>query len=491
MRMMPIAGAAGLVDQVFDTPPERLQAAFEAQGAKALALRSSTAAQRVARIKALREALLAQREALYGAFAQDMRKSQAEVEATELIPVLDEMRHVIGDLKAWMKPKRVWPTVTTLGLKARIHYQPRGRVLIISPWNYPLNLCLGPLVCAIGAGNTAILKPSEMTPAVSKLVGKIIAAVFDPTEVTLFEGAQATSQALLALPFDHIFFTGSPAVGKLVMAAAAKHLTSVTLELGGKSPSIVDESADVAMAAENLMWGKFINSGQTCIAPDHVYVHAGVKAAFVQACLKALDKLYGQANERAGNRDLTRIVNARHTQRLKRILDDATSRGARVLVGGQVDETSNFVAPTLLEGVEFDSRILQEEIFGPLLPILEFTDLDAVVRQINAGPKPLALYVYSRDSARTERVLRHTSSGGACVNHCVIHYAHGNLPFGGVNNSGIGNCHGYFGFKAFSHERSVLTGGAIRSEKFFAPPFTPRRLAFIRRIANMLRWPSF
>jgi aldehyde dehydrogenase (NAD+) len=485
------AHAAALsADQVFDTPPEQLQAAFEAQGPKALALRSSTAAQRIARIKALREALLAQREALYAAFAQDMRKSQAEVEATELMPVLDEMRHVIGGLKGWMKPKRVWPTSTTLGLKARIHYQPRGRVLIIAPWNYPLNLCLGPLVSAVGAGNTVILKPSEMTPTVSKLIGQIIASVFDRTEVALFEGAQATSQALLALPFDHIFFTGSPTVGKLVMAAAAKNLTSVTLELGGKSPTIVDESADVAMAAENLMWGKFINSGQTCIAPDYVYVHASVKAAFVQECLKALDKLYGQAAQRGSNPDLTRIVNLRHTQRLKRILDDAMSRGARVLVGGQVDEAAQFVAPTLIEGAGFESRILQEEIFGPLLPILEFTDLDAVIRQINAGPKPLALYVYSRNSARTERVLLETSSGGACVNHCVIHYAHGNLPFGGVNNSGIGNGHGYFGFKAFSHERSVVTGGPIRSEKLFAPPYTPQRLAFIRRIVNMLRWPS-
>ena len=485
------AHAAALsADQVFDTPADQLRAAFEAQGPHALVLRRSSAAQRIARIKALREALLAQREALYAAFAQDMCKSQAEVEATELMPVLDEMRHTIGGLKSWMKPQRVWPTTTTLGLKARIHSQPRGRVLIIAPWNYPLNLCLGPLVSALGAGNTVILKPSEMTPAVSKLIGQIIAAVFDPTEVALFEGAQATSQALLDLPFDHIFFTGSPAVGKIVMTAAAKHLTSVTLELGGKSPTIVDETADIAMAAENLMWGKFINSGQTCIAPDYLYVHAAVKAQFIQACLAALDKLYGQANQRNSNPDLTHIVNARHTQRLKGILDDATARGARVLVGGQVDEGTNFVAPTLLEGVGFDARILREEIFGPLLPILEFSDVSAVIAQINSEPKPLALYVYSKEAANIDRILQETSSGGACVNHCMIHYAHGNLPFGGVNNSGIGNAHGHFGFKAFSHERSVLTGGFIRSEKFFAPPFTPQRFAFIRRIVNMLRWPS-
>ncbi len=476
-------------DAPFETPAEQMQSAFEAQGPKALTLRSSTAFDRIARIKALREALLAQREALYAAFAQDMRKSKAEVEATELMPVLDEMRHVIGSLKGWMKPKRAWPTSTSLGLKARIHYQPRGRVLIIAPWNYPLNLCLGPLVSALAAGNTAILKPSEMTPAVSALISKIIASVFDRSEVALFEGAMATSQTLLAMPFDHIFFTGSPAVGKVVMAAAAKNLTSVTLELGGKSPTIVDETADISMAAENIMWGKFINSGQTCIAPDYLYVHASVKEAFVQACLVALNKLYGQDSSRAANPDLTHIVNLRHTQRLSGILEDAKQRGARVLVGGQVDEDAHFVAPTLIEGATADSRILNEEIFGPLLPIAEYSDLQTVISHINAQPKPLALYVFSRDSARTQRLLSETSSGGACVNHCMVHYAHGNLPFGGVNNSGIGSGHGYFGFKAFSHERAVLTGGWLRTEKFFAPPFTEKRFAFIRRIVNSLRLP--
>ncbi len=474
---------------ISDTPTEQMQAAFDAQLPKALSLRNSTAAERIARIKALRDALLAQREALYAAFAQDMRKSKAEVETTELLPVLDEMRHAIGSLKGWMKPQRVWPTALTLGLKGRIHYQPKGRVLIIAPWNYPLHLCLVPLVSALAAGNTAILKPSEMTPHVSALVSKLIASVFDSSEVALFEGAMATSQALLALPFDHIFFTGSPAVGKLVMAAAAKNLTSVTLELGGKSPTVVDESANIAQAAENIIWGKFINGGQTCIAPDYVYVHASVKDAFVQECLKALDKLYGSEASRAANPDITHIVNRRHTQRLAGILDDARQGGARVLVGGQVDEDAHFIAPTLIEGAAADSRILNEEIFGPLLPITPYTDVQTVISHINAQPKPLAMYVYSTDRERTERLLRETSSGGACINQCMLHYAHGNLPFGGVNNSGMGNGHGYFGFKAFSHERAVLTGGWLRTEKFFAPPYTPTRFAFIRRVVDFLKLP--
>ncbi len=474
---------------LLDTPAAQMQAVFDAQLSKALSLRQSTAAERIVRIKALREALLSEREALYAAFAQDMRKSKAEVEATELLPVLDEMRHIIGRLKSWMKPTRAWPTSLSLGLKARIHYQPRGRVLIIAPWNYPLSLCLGPLVSALAAGNTAILKPSEMTPSVSAVMARIIAQVFDPMEVALFEGEQATSQALLAMPFDHIFFTGSPAVGKIVMAAAAKNLTSVTLELGGKSPTIVDETANVAMAAENIMWGKFLNNGQTCIAPDHVYVHSKVKAEFVAQCRQALDKFFGAEGSRSTNLDLTRVVNARHTQRLASILADAQSSGARILVGGQVDESQNYIAPTLLEGAASSSRLMNEEIFGPLLPIVEFTSIDQVISTINAAPKPLALYLFCNDSDRIAQVLSHTSSGGACVNHSMVHFAHGNLPFGGVNNSGIGSGHGHFGFKAFSHERAVLTGGWLRSEKFFAPPYTSKRTAFIRRVVDALKLP--
>ncbi len=474
---------------IFDTPAAQMQAVFEAQWPKALSLRNSTAAARMERIKALRDALLSEREAVYAAMAQDMRKNKAEVEATELLPILDEMRHAIGRLKSWMKPTRAWPTMTTLGLKARIHYQSRGRVLIIAPWNYPLSLCIGPLVSALAAGNTVILKPSEMTPNVSAVTARIIAKVFDPSEVALFEGAQATSTALLAMPFDHIFFTGSPAVGKIVMAAAAKNLTSVTLELGGKSPTIVDESADIAMAAENIMWGKFLNNGQTCIAPDYVFVHASVKAKFVAQCTVALDKLFGLDASRSTNPDLTRVVNARHTQRLAGILADAREKGARMLVGGQIDESQNYIAPTLLEGAAADSRIMQEEIFGPLLPILEYTDITLVIAQINAAPKPLALYLFSTNSERIESVINHTSSGGVCVNHSMVHFAHGNLPFGGVNNSGIGSGHGHFGFKAFSHERAVLTGGWLRSEKLFAPPYTPKRFAFIRRIVDSLKLP--
>lgn len=470
--------------------PEIIHAAFTGQLATALRWRESTAAERLARIKRLRDAILARREAICAAFEQDFRKPPAEVEASELLPVLDEIRHVLGRLKRWMKPHKVWPTSTMLGTSAQVQYQPRGRVLIVAPWNYPFSLCLAPLVSALAAGNTVIIKPSEMTPAVSALLVELMAAVFPPEEVAIFEGAAATSQALLALPFDHIFFTGSPAVGKLVMAAAAQHLTSVTLELGGKSPTIVDQSADLQLAAETIMWGKFINNGQTCVAPDHVYVHETVKDAFVSACRSVLQARYGASDaQQKQSPDLARIVNLRHTQRVAGLLRDAVQRGARVSCGGEIDEAAHYVAPTLLEQVPADAEIMSEEIFGPLLPIIPYRELDQVIATINAAPKPLALYIWSRDAGNIGKVMQRTSSGGACVNHCVAHFAHGNLPFGGVNNSGIGNAHGEYGFKAFSHERAVLRSSPIMTIKLFFPPYTARRNYLIRKVVDMLRLP--
>ena len=473
-----------------DADPIDIQAAFDAQLATALAWRTSGADERLRRIRRLRDAMMAQREAFYAAFAQDYRKPPAEVEASEFLPVMEEIRHALGRLKRWMKPRGVWPTTTMLGTRAAVQAQPRGRVLIIAPWNYPLSLCFGPLVSALAAGNTVIIKPSEMTPAVSALMGRIVASVFPANEVALFEGRQQTSRVLLDLPFDHIFFTGSPAVGKVVMAAAARHLASVTLELGGKSPTIVDASADIRLAAETLMWGKFLNNGQTCVAPDHVYVHASVKAAFVDACRSVLQQRYGAgAAAQKASADLARVVNRRHAQRLAALLDDALQRGARVLAGGEVDEERCYIAPTLLDQVPPGAAILSEEIFGPLLPLIEYTELDAVIGAINAAPKPLALYVWSTDRRAVDKVLAQTCSGGACVNHCVAHFAHGNLPFGGVNNSGMGSAHGEYGFKAFSHERAVLRATPLMLIKLFFPPYTRQRSFLMRKIVDALRLP--
>jgi len=301
----------------------------------------------------------------------------------------------------------------------------------------------------------------------------------------LFEGDVRVSQILLDLPFDHIFFTGSPAVGKVVMAAAAKHLSSVTLELGGKSPTIVDKSADLKAAASNIMWAKYTNNGQTCIAPDHVFVHADVKDEFVRLCREVLSGAYGKDGAaQKGSPFLARVVNQRHTGRIKSLLEDARSRGARVLSGGDVDESQCWIAPTLIDGIPADAKIMSEEIFGPLLPIIAYTSIDEVIGHINADAKPLALYIWSKSEDNIRRVMTRTSSGGACINSCVVQYLHGNLPFGGVNNSGIGQAHGHAGFKAFSHERSVVRT-LIPTAWMFYPPYTEltrRLIALLMRI---------
>ena len=445
---------------------------FERQRETALRLRRSTAEERIAKVMRLHDAVMAHRDELYDACYKDFKKPPAEVDLAEILPVVAEAKHVKRKLKSWMKPQGVWPTSLTIGLKSWVQHEPRGRCLIISPWNYNVNLCFGPLVSAIAAGNTAILKPSEMTPHISAWMAKIIKDLFPEDEVALFQGDAAVSSMLLALPFDHIFFTGSPAIGKVVMAAAAKNLTSVTLELGGKSPTIIDDTADLKLAARTLMWGKYTNCGQTCIAPDYVYVHEAVKDAFVNECRAVIKECYGEtAAEQMASPNLARVVNLRHTQRIAGLLADAKQRGAKVSIGGEVVEKENFIQPTFLENIPADAKIQSEEIFGPLLPITPYTNLDAVLEHINSAPKPLSLYIWSRNEATIEKVLKSTSAGGTCINHCVVQYGHGNLPFGGVNNSGIGNAHGLYGFKAFSHERAVVRTRFMMAKTLF-PPYT-------------------
>jgi aldehyde dehydrogenase (NAD+) len=462
----------------------RISEVFQRQQASALRLRDSTARERIATLVRLRDRFIANTNAWYEAAYADFRKPAGEVDVAEILPVVIEANDAIRNLKSWMKPVRVRPTLLMAGNSAQIRYEPRGRCLIISPWNYPVNLTFGPLVSAIAAGNTAILKPSELTPHLAAAMAKFVREVFADDEVALFEGDATVSQALLELPFDHIFFTGSPAIGKVVMAAAAQNLTSVTLELGGKSPTIVDESADLDLAAQNILWSKYTNNGQTCIAPDHVYVHEQVKDALVARCRAMLEKAYGtdEASQRTSPY-LARIVNRRHAERVKDLLDDATSRGARVLVGGTTSVADHFVAPTLLDNVPTEARITSEEIFGPLLPIYGFRDLEAVIRRINAAPKPLALYVFSRSDDNIKRVMRQTTSGGACINHTVVQYLHGRLPFGGVNNSGIGSAHGHFGFRAFSHERAVVRSRLSFAARLFSPGEVPSWLRKFLRTA--------
>lgn len=435
----------------------RMRDIFERQAATALRLRSSTARERIEKIRRLRDAVIARTEDWYRAAKEDFNKPPGEVDLGEILPICVEANAAIRHLRKWMKPQRVRPTLLTWGTRSCVQAIPRGRCLIIGPFNYPVNLTLGPLVSAIAAGNTVMLKPSELTPHLSGLMAQVVREVFPEEEVAVVEGDAQVAQALQGLPFDHVFFTGSPAIGKQVMAAAAQNLTSVTLELGGKSPSIVDASANLRLAAANILWAKFTNAGQTCIAPDHVYVHESVKDAWLGCCREVLTQAYGSnLAEQQASPHLAHMVNARHTTRIKALLDDAQARGARVVLGGGVVEDACFVQPTLLDRVSPGSRVLEEEIFGPLLPVVSFRHLEEVIDKVNAGPKPLALYIYSQTPANIDKVLTQTASGGACVNHSLLQFLHGNLPFGGVNHSGMGSAHGYHGFKAFSHERAVV-----------------------------------
>ncbi len=461
--------------------PERLhpliESIFAAQRETAIRLRSSTADMRIEKLQKLEEAVLANRDEIYRALAGDLRKSEAEADLFDILQVIAGIRHARRNLISWMKPQRAQPTLTMLGTRARIFYEPRGVALIIAPWNYPVSLLLGPLASAIAAGCPAILKPSEMSQACSAFMARMIGETFAPEEVAVFEGDVAVSTKLLELPFDHIFFTGSPAVGKVVLAAAAKHLTSVTLELGGKSPVIVDETADLAKAARSIAWGKFANCGQTCIAPDYAYVHESVQQQFAGAMKDAIANMYKNPAE---SEDYCRIVNDKHFARICGLIDDALARGATVLAGGERDAAQKFIAPTILGRVNEDAVIMQEEIFGPVLPVLAYNDLAQPIAAINQRPKPLALYVFAKDQDRASRILQETSAGGSCVNATMLQFGHENLPFGGIGTSGIGNAHGFYGFRAFSHERAVL------EDKFSVVPmlFPP----YTRRVTQAINW---
>ncbi len=417
---------------------------------------------------------------LIAALQADLGRPEAETILSDYLPVLQEIADARRSLRRWMRPRRVWPSLATFGTSARVECQPRGTCLIIAPWNFPFQLALGPLVSALAAGNAAILKPSEMTPATSALITRLVAETFPPDLVTVVQGDKAVAEALLALPFDHIFFTGSPAVGRIVMAAAAKTLASVTLELGGKSPVIVGPDVDLGQAADWITFGKFLNAGQTCIAPDHLHVHASVREAFLTTLRARIARAYGGG---AASAHLAKIVSPAHARRLSDLIADAVAKGAVPLLPGEPQGLS--MPPQLVEGATPAMRLMQEEIFGPILPILTYSDLDTVIATINAGDKPLALYIFDRDAARIDEITRRTTSGAVGINLTLVHYTHPNLPFGGVNTSGIGAAHGLAGFRAFSHERAVMRNRFLLLPLLF-PPYSPRVMRLVRLVKRVL-----
>ena len=455
------------------------EALFAAQSKLAAARRSGfDRAARLAALGRLRQAILARRAEIEAALQADFGKHPTEVLLTEIVPVLQEISHARRHLRRWMRVRRVWPSLTMLGASGRIVPQPKGVALIIAPWNFPVNLALGPLVSALAAGCSAVLKPSEMTPATSALLARMLGETFPPDLVAVVEGGPEVAGRLLELPFDHIFFTGSPAVGRIVMAAAAKTLASVTLELGGKSPVIVGPEANLSSAAKWLAWGKFFNAGQTCIAPDHVFVHASVAGALEGALRAEIGRMYG--SDLARSPAMAKVVNTRHWRRLRGLVDGALAGGARVVEGGAGEEAVRSMAPVILTGTTDNMQISQEEIFGPVLPLIPYDALDPVLERINAGPKPLALYVFGNKALANEVTAR-TASGSVGVNLTVMPFIHPNLPFGGIGNSGLGAAHGHEGFRAFSHEKPVLVNRFLAMPLLF-PPYSGR----VRRLAEVL-----
>ncbi len=476
-----------MVSSLKPVEDDSLKRAFFRLKLKSLELRGEPLAHRKRRLKSLESWIHANRDRIKEAVHADYKKPLLEVDTSEIYPVLAELRHALKHLDEWTAPKKVDATLTYLGTRAEVRFEPKGTCLIIAPWNFPFNLCVGPLTSCLAAGNNAVIKPSEMTPHTSRLIADMVKELFTEDMVMVVEGGVEESLQLLDLSFDHIFFTGSTTVGKVVMQAASRHLSTITLELGGKSPVIIDTTADLDDAARRIAFGKFMNNGQTCIAPDYVMIEASVQQPFIDRLKKEIQRLFGDQKEiTERSPSYSRLATSKQFHRLQALLDDAIALGAHAERLGPSNEKENFMAPVILTDVSAGSKIWKEEIFGPVLPISNFTTAEEAAARINEGPKPLALYIFSRSRSFQEGILRQTSSGSVCINDCVLQFTHPNLPFGGINDSGFGKSHGYYGFMAFSNEKSVL-----RQRRGWVTPYLlhPPYTTGMKRIVDLLlRW---
>ena len=404
---------------------------------------------RLSQLQKLKQAIKDRKEQFADALYSDLGRPEFEA-YLELAILYDDLKDTIANLKKWMKPAKVKTNLMSQPAKSRIEYCPLGNVLILVPYNYPVILAFQPLIGAIAAGNTAIIKPSSLTPASSALISEVIQTLFPSKYVCSIEGSTEVTNQLLENKFDHIFFTGSPNVGRIIMAAAAKHLTPVTLELGGKSPTIVNKDCKLEQAVKRILSGRFLNAGQTCIAPDHVYVHKDIKQAFLTKAKEVVLKWYG--SDPVKSKDFARMINERHFKRVSGLINQD-----KVVVGGQTKADEKFIAPTILKDISHDDDIMKEEIFGPVLPVLEFTDQEDVCRQIAKLPQhPLAMYIFTQDKQFEQALIGKIRCGGVNVNNTLMHVVNTHLPFGGVGESGMGSYHGKYSFELFSHKKSVI-----------------------------------
>ncbi len=422
----------------------------------------------------LLKALIVRREAdIMASLKADLGKSSFETYTTEIGFILEEISYTIKHLTAWTKIKKVKTPIALFPGTSRIHPEPYGVVLIISPWNYPFQLCLSPFIAAIAAGNKIVLKPSEFAPHTSSVIKNIIEEIFQSDDVVVVEGGLEETQALLTQRFDYIFFTGSTAVGKVMMKAAAEYLTPVTLELGGKSPCLIEQSANLDIAAKRIVWGKFLNAGQTCVAPDYVLVPRSLESELIERMRYHLKSFYGE--DVRTSTDYPRIVNHKHFDRLKKLIIED-----KIAVGGENNREENFIAPTILKGVAWSDGIMEEEIFGPILPLIPYDSLDEAINSILKYPKPLAFYVFSEVPQKQKDIIARVPFGGGCINDTVVHLANPNLPFGGVGTSGIGSYHGQKSFDTFTHYKSVYRQGSLVDIPLRYPPYNAKKLSVVR-----------
>ncbi|MGD8991866.1 MAG: aldehyde dehydrogenase [Desulfobacterales bacterium] len=422
----------------------------------------------------LRDAIVQNEAVIFKALNDDLSKSTYEGYLSEVGVVLNEIRLASRKLKSWARPRRVRTPFTLWVGSSRIYCEPYGIALIIAPWNYPFQLSIAPLIGSIAAGNCSVLKPSEYAPHTAAILSQIIGSRFDSSYLAVIEGDAQVGEALLREQFDYIFFTGSVAIGKMVMAAAARHMTPITLELGGKSPCIVDQDANIEQAARRIVFGKFLNAGQTCIAPDYLLVHASNLQRLREYIETYIKRFYG--NNPRKSPDYARIINRHHFNRLVALLE-----GNHILFGGQSDPEDLYIAPTLIEDPGWEHPIMREEIFGPILPLLTFDHLAEVIALLNSRPKPLALYVFSNRSQNYQMVIQNVSFGAGCINDTVVHFANTHLPFGGVGNSGMGNYHGKASFEAFSHQKGIFKKSFTYEPPLRYPPYG-NKLAILRKI---------
>ncbi|MBT8469935.1 MAG: aldehyde dehydrogenase family protein [Deltaproteobacteria bacterium] len=430
---------------------------------------------RFSQLDALEHFLIEREEDILAALHADLRKPAMEAFSSEIGFAISELRLARKNLARWIKPERVHTPWFVMPGRSYIYREPLGVTLIIAAWNYPLNLIVLPLIGAIAAGNCAALKPSELAPHVSALLAKWIPKYFDTKAIRVVEGGPLETTALLRQRWDHIFYTGNGRVGRIVMEAAAKHLTPVTLELGGKSPCIVDESADLDTTAKRIVYGKFFNAGQTCVAPDYVLVQDRVHDALVNRMVSTIREFYGDDPKRSA--DFSRIISERHHARLSRFLN-----AADIVTGGETDPSERYIAPTIVKNVSEDDALMQEEIFGPILPVISFSSVDSAIGFVNRRAKPLALYLFSREREVQDRVLAGTSAGGTAINHVWLHFGVPGLPFGGVGESGMGAYHGRHSFETFSHRRSVLKKPTLPDPPLIFPPYTARTMRWLKKL---------